>query len=165
MEEASLTQEERLAKAKSLLAEAGYDDSNPLTINVTYRLAGDRKQIMVAMQDMWSRAGVNAKLNGKEPKVAYQDYRSRNFDVADAGWVADYNDPDNFLFLAKSDTGPINYADYNKSEFDRLLNEAARTIDMGARAQIMAEAEAIMLEDMPMTPIYFSVNRNLVGLM
>lgn len=164
MEEASLTQAQRNAKAKALLAEAGYDENNPLSLTVTYRLAGDRKQIMVAMQDMWSRIGVNAKLDGKEPKVAYQDYRSRNFGVADAGWVADYNDPDNFLFLGKSDTGPINYADYNNPAFDALLVEASKTIDMGKRAEIMAKAEVLLLADMPLVPIYFSVNRNLVGL-
>ncbi len=163
MSEADLTQEERIVKAKKLLAEAGFDDSNPLTINVKYRLAGDRKQIMVAMQDMWKRIGVTAKLEGKEPKVAYADYRARNFDVADAGWVADYNDPDNFLFLGKSDTGPINYADYSNPEFDRLMTAANDKQDLKERAALMAEAEAIMLEDMPLVPIYFSVNRNLVG--
>ncbi|WP_306252190.1 peptide ABC transporter substrate-binding protein [Parvularcula sp. IMCC14364] len=164
MAEADMTQEERLAIARNLLAEAGYDESNPLTINVKYRLAGDRRQIMVAMQDMWKRVGVTAKLEGKEPKVAYADYRARNFDVADAGWVADYNDPDNFLFLAKSDTGPINYADYANAEFDRLMTEANNTQDLDARAELMALAEAILLEDLPIAPIYFSVNRNLVGL-
>jgi oligopeptide transport system substrate-binding protein len=164
MEEATQTHQERIATAKALLAEAGYDESNPLTINVKYRLSGDRKAIMIAMQDMWKRIGVDAKLEGKEPKVAYADYRADNFEVADAGWVADYNDPDNFLFLAKGDTGAINYANYKNPEFDRLMTEANSLQDMARRAELMAEAEALMLADMPIAPIYFSVNRNLVGL-
>ncbi len=164
MAEASMTQEERNALAMQLLAEAGYDADNPLKIEVKYRLAGDRKQIMVAMQNMWRQIGVEAELIGAEPKVAYADYRSRNFEVADAGWVADYNDPDNFLFLMKGDTGPLNYSDYKNEEFDRLLNEANSMLDLEARAKVMAKAEQIMLNDMAVAPIYFSVNRNLVGL-
>ncbi|MGV6802159.1 MAG: peptide ABC transporter substrate-binding protein [bacterium] len=164
MEEAGWTQEQRNAKAIALLTEAGYDENNPLTINVKYRLAGDRKQIMVAMQDMWRQVGINAKLDGKEPKVAYADYRARNFEVADAGWVADYNDPDNFLFLTKGDTGLMNYADYQNPEFDALMDQAANMVDLQARAEVMARAEAIMLKDMPIVPLYFDVKRNLVGL-
>ena len=163
MAEASLTSEERVSLAKKLLAEAGYDESNPLTITVKYRLAGDRKQIMVAMQDMWKRVGVTAKLEGKEPKVAYADYRSRNFEVADAGWVADYNDPDNFLYLGKTSSGVMNYGDYSNPEFDRLIDEANTLTDMDARAELLAKAEKMMLDDAPLVPIYFAVNRNLVG--
>lgn len=164
MAEASMTQEEREALARELLAEAGFDENNPLKIKVKYRLAGDRKQIMVAMQNMWKQIGVEAELIGEEPKVAYADYRSRNFEVADAGWVADYNDPDNFLFLARSDTGSMNYSDYKNPEFDRLLDEANTMLDLEARAKLMAQAEQLMLNDMTVAPIYFSVNRNLVGL-
>jgi len=164
MAEAGWTQQRRNAEARRLLAEAGFDENNPLTFSVKYRLAGDRKQIMVAMQDMWRQIGVEAQLEGAEPKVAYADYRARNFEVADAGWVADYNDPQNFLFLVQGDTGPINYADYSNPDFDALMEEAALTMDLDARADILAEAEALMLPDMPIAPIYFSVNRNLVGL-
>ena len=146
------------------LAEAGFDEANPLSFSVKYRLAGDRKQIMVAMQDMWRQIGVEAQLEGTEVKVVYADYRSRNFEVADAGWVADYDDPQNFLFLAQSDTGALNYADYNNPAYDALMEEASVTLDLEKRAGILAEAEAIMLADAPIAPIYFSVNRNLIGL-
>lgn len=164
MAEADMTQAQRNQIARDLLKEAGFDENNPLEIEVTYRLAGDRKRYMVAMQDMWAKIGVEAKLLGKEPKVAYADYRADNFKVADAGWVADYNDPDNFLFLAKGDTGSLNYANYQNPEFDRLMVEAANELDLDRRAQLMAEAETIMLADMPIAPLYFDVKRNLVGL-
>ena len=164
MAEYGWTQDRRNEEARRLLAEAGFDESNPLSFAVKYRLAGDRKQIMVAMQDMWRRIGVEAQLEGAEPKVAYADYRARNFEVADAGWVADYNDPDNFLFLVKSDTGALNYADYSNAEFDGLMDQASNEMDLVARADLMAQAEAVMLADLPIAPIYFSVNRNLVGL-
>ncbi len=64
----------------------------------------------------------------------------------------------------KGDTGPLNYSDYKNEEFDRLLNEANSMLDLEARAKVMAKAEQIMLNDMAVAPIYFSVNRNLVGL-
>ena len=163
MPEAGMTQDERNVIAKDLLKQAGFDESNPLTITVKYRLSGDRKAIMVAMQNMWKQQGVTAELDGKEPKVAYADYRSRNFDIADAGWVADYNDPDNFLFIVKGSTGKINYSDYKNPVFDAKMNEAAITLDLKERAKIMAEAETMMLADMPIVPLYFDVQRNIVG--
>ncbi len=164
MPESVMSQSQRNATAKDLLAQAGYDESNPLKFTITYRLSGDRKTIMVAMQNMWKQNGVIAELNGQDPKVAYSNYRSKNYQVADAGWVADYNDPENFLFLANGNSGKMNYPGYSNPAFDAKMAEAAVTVDLEKRAVLMAEAEAMMLADMPYAPLFFDVQRNLVGL-
>lgn len=164
MEEAALTQKARDDKARALLADAGFGPDNPLSFSLTFRNAGDRRLTMVALQDMWKQVGVDVKLNGQEVKVAYNSFRAGDFEVGDAGWVADYSDPDNFLFLLKSSSGQMNYGQYSNEAFDSLTREAADMIDLAARAEKLAEAERIILDEMPLIPIYYGVNRNLVGL-
>ena len=65
-----------------------------------------------------------------------------DFDVARAGWIADYSDPQNFLFLGESDNKGLNYANYNNPEYDALMKQAAKTTDLTARAKVLREAEA-----------------------
>ena len=51
-----------------------------------------------------------------------------DFDIARYGWIADYSDPNNFLFLLKSDNKGFNYGKYNNPEFDKLLEGAAKEL-------------------------------------
>jgi len=163
MADADLTQEARNEKARALLAEAGFGPDNPLSFTLTFRNASDRKRVIVALQDMWKRIGVEVKLRGQEVKVAYNSFRSGDFQAGDAGWVADYSDPDNFLFLLQTSSGAMNYGQYSNPEFDALVERAGAMTDLAARAELLAEAERMALADQPLIPIYFGVNRSLVG--
>ena len=87
----------------------------------------------------------------------------RNFEVADAGWIADFNDAMSFLYLQQSSTGAQNYGDYKNPAFDALLAKADNEPDAAKRAGYLADAERLMLEDAPVAPIYFYVNKNLVN--
>jgi oligopeptide transport system substrate-binding protein len=83
--------------------------------------------------------------------------------VADAAWVADYNDAMSFLYLMQSSTGEQNYGDYNNPRYDQLLKLADNEPDAAVRARYLAEAERIVLEDAAVAPTYFYVNKNLVN--
>ena len=63
----------------------------------------------------------------------------------------------------QSKTGAMNYGDYNSPEYDRLLAAADNEPNAGKRATIMAKAEALMIDDAPVIPIYFWINKNLVN--
>ena len=78
-------------------------------------------------------------------------------------WYGDFNDPVTFLGLLKSDTGAQNYGDYNSPAYDAFLAQADQEPDLAKRAEILARAEQQLLDDEGMAPIYFVVNRNLVG--
>ncbi|MEL7028425.1 MAG: ABC transporter substrate-binding protein, partial [Pseudomonadota bacterium] len=158
-----LTRDEQLAKARALLAEAGFGPDNPLSFTLTFRNASDRRIVIVALQDMWRQIGVDVKLQGQEVKVAYNSFRSGDFEAGDAGWVADYSDPDNFLFLVLTSSGQMNYGNYSNPKFDNLMAQASQMTDLAERAETLAAAERIILADLPLIPIYFGVNRNLVG--
>ena len=152
----------RQTEARRLLAEAGYGPRRPLRIDIKHRNTPDPMTFMPAVQADWKEIGVLATLTQNETQIAYQSYRLRDFDVADAAWIADYNDPMSFLYLQQSSTGLQNYGDYDNPAYDALLAKADNEPDAARRAAYLAQAERIMLTDAPIAPIYFYVNKNLV---
>ena len=153
----------RQAEARKLLAAAGYGPKTPLTITIKHRNSPDPMLFMPAIQADWKEIGVNAKLEQNEGQIAYQSYRLRDFEVADAAWIADYNDPMTFLYLQQSATGTQNYSDYANPAYDGLLATADNEPDAIKRSAYLSAAEQIMLDDAPIVPIYFYVNKNLVS--
>jgi len=153
----------RQAEARKLLAAAGYGPKTPLTITIKHRNSPDPMLFMPAIQADWKEIGVNAKLEQNEGQIAYQSYRLRDFEVADAAWIADYNDPMTFLYLQQSATGTQNYSDYANPAYDALLAKADTEPDAVKRSAYLSAAEQIMLDDAPIVPIYFYVNKNLVS--
>ena len=154
---------ERVEQAKTLLAEAGYGPNNPLEVTLRYNTSENHKKIAIAVSSMWKQIGVDTELYNSEVSVHYADLQAGNFQVARAGWIADYNDAQNFLFLLQQSTGPLNYGNYDNAEFEALMNQAARTIDLAARAKLLAQAEAIAMEEQATLPIYYYVSKNLIA--
>jgi oligopeptide transport system substrate-binding protein len=155
--------QERVAQAKELMAAAGYGPDSPLRTQLRYNTSENHKKIAVAIAAMWKQLGVETELFNTEVKVHYNDLQEGNFEVARAGWIADYNDPQNFLYLMETSSGVQNYAGYSSAEFDRLMDEADRTTDGAQRNALMHQAEAIAMEDMPNIPIYYYVSKDLVS--
>src|SRR3546814_12501413 len=91
--------------------------SSDLTLR--YNNAEDHKRIAVAVQAMWKQIGVQTELFNTDGKIHYADLKQGSFQVARAGWIADYNDPQTFLFLMESKSGPNNYSNINNEEYDR----------------------------------------------
>ena len=72
------------------------------------------------------------------------------------GWVADYNDPDNFLKGIFHSDSEYNYGGFRSSEFDNLVDQAAKETDPGIRQDLYIQAERILCEDQAaVIPIYF----------
>lgn len=125
-------------------------------------MAVTKKKHMVAIQSMLSKANIEVSLEASEPKVLYSYLRTGDFQVGDAGWIADFNDASNFLFLFESSSGPLNYGKYINPNFDLLMENAQKEIDTIKRASILKNAEEILMEDMPLAPILFGISRSLV---
>ena len=155
--------EERVAKAKELMAGAGYGSDNPLRTQLRYNTSENHKKIAVAVAAMWKQLGVETELFNTEVKVHYNDLQEGNFEVARAGWIADYNDPQNFLYLMETSTGVQNYARYSSPEYDRLMDESDAAADAKERNALMHEAEAVAMQDLPNIPIYYYVSKDLVA--
>ena len=159
-----LTRPERLAEAKRLLEDAGYGPDNPLEFEFIYRSTGGNEKPPPVAQANWKEiAGwVDPNILKQDTKVLYARLRQSDFEVSDAAWVADFSDPQNYLYLLDSATGQQNYGNYANAEYDALLASANVEMNLQVRAGILAEAESLMLEEAPITPMWFQVTKNLV---
>jgi oligopeptide transport system substrate-binding protein len=160
---ADLPQADKLAQAKGLLAEAGYGPDKPLKLQLRYNTNENHKRIAVAIAAMWKDLGVEVELFNTEVKVHYADLNENDFEgVARAGWLADYNDPVNFLELLKGGN-KYNYGRWENAEFDALLDRAAKESDLKKRADLLAQAEKIAIDQTAAAPIYYYISRNVVS--
>lgn len=161
----SMPRPERLARAKTLLEEAGYGPSKPLTFEYVYRSTGDNPRIATVLQENFSAIApwVKAEIRRVETKVLYDNLEAKNFIISDAGWVADYNDANNFLYLMDSRTGAMNYGQYSNPAFDALLDQANVELDTAKRAEILKQAEALMLADTAVMPVLVRVTQDIVS--
>jgi len=154
---------QRIAKAKQLLADAGHGPNNPLSFDFAMILNSETKLISVALQEMWRGIGVNARLVPSDTQIHYSNLRGHQFDVAWSGWVADYRDPKNYLFLFESAVTDMNYGTYSNPKFDALMDQSDNARDPAARGKLLAAAEQILLDDAAIAPVFFGVTRDLVS--
>jgi oligopeptide transport system substrate-binding protein len=162
---ASLSMDERRELARELLLEAGFGPDNPLEFEYSHRSTGDNPRIAPVVQQDWESIAdwVNVDIVQIETQIHYENLRSADYQIGDGGWIADYNDPYNFLFLAEERSIPMNYSRYRNPEYDDLVARANQELDMEVRASMLAEAEQMMIDDMPIVPIVFYVNRAVVS--
>ena len=93
--------EQRQEEARKLLEEAGYGPDNPLRFEYTYRSTDDNPRVAPAVQSSWAEIAdwVQPEILQKETQVQYVLLRQGDFEIGDGAWVADFNDPKNFLYL------------------------------------------------------------------
>ncbi|CAN0654508.1 peptide ABC transporter substrate-binding protein [Nitratireductor aquimarinus] len=155
---------DREDKAIELMTEAGYGPDNPVTVELAYNNSENHKNTATAIADMWKPLGVNVEFNVRDLSAHYANLRDqKDFDVARAGWIGDYSDPQNFLFLVESDNTGFNYAQYENPDYDALMDKAAAETDLVKRAEILREAEATFMADMPYIPLLFYSSLSLVS--
>jgi oligopeptide transport system substrate-binding protein len=149
--------------AKELLAEAGIEPGE-LTIELRYNTSENNKNTMTAVSEMLKGIGIETTIFEMEG-TGYFDYLKQDgdFDIVRAGWIGDYNDPQNFLFLFESDNLGFNYPRWENAEYDALMEQAETESDLEARGEILRQAEALLLEEMPIIPILYYSSRALVS--
>jgi oligopeptide transport system substrate-binding protein len=113
-----------------------------------------------AIQAMWLKElGVRITIAQLETKTLYTNQQTRNYSIGFSSWIADYPDPNTFLGTMVTDCGN-NYAGWSNKEFDGLIEEAASTADNAKRFEIFQRAEAILLNEAPLVPLYVQPNVN-----
>jgi len=147
-----------IAEAKRLLVEAGYPGGRGMPkVTVLYNTSeGHRAIAEVIQQQLQNNLNVKFELENMEWGSFLDKTNQLDYDVARAGWIADYADPNTFLDLWLSD-GPQNSTGWSSPKFDGLLKSAAAESDARKRMKLLAEAEAIWIEEMPVIPLYFYV--------
>lgn len=153
------------AEAKALLKEAGYGPGlKPFpTIEVHYNTSEAHRDIAEVVAQTWrDTLGIDAKLQNQEWKVYLDTQNNLGFDVSRSAWIGDYPDPNTFLDMFVTG-GENNKTGWGDPEYDRLIRESASEPDPAMRLQLLHDAEAILMEDLPIIPIYFYVTQNMVA--
>ncbi|MGJ0622920.1 ABC transporter substrate-binding protein [Xenorhabdus bovienii] len=155
---ASWTQEQRVAKAKELLNEAGFNENNPLKFTLLYNTSDGHKKIAIAASSMWKKnLGVEVVLQNQESKSLYDTMSQGNFEVVRYAWNADYNSPTSFLDIFT--TGNTNnIPQYSNKEFDQWVLKADETNNK----IYYQRALDILTQDSPAIPVYYYVRTKLV---
>jgi oligopeptide transport system substrate-binding protein len=147
---------EDVAEARRLLAEAGYPDGKGFPkVEVLFNTLQAHKAVAEALQQMWKKnLNIDIVLHNEEWKVYLDSMRRTNFSLGRAGWIGDYVDPSTFLDQFTTESGN-NETGWSNPEYDRLIRLAGSTGDQAVRYDAYQKAEAILLDELPIMPIYF----------
>lgn len=163
MEYAEMPQLDREDAAKKVFAELGISPEKPMKLELRYNTSENHKNTAVAFQEMLKPFGFDVSLINTDGKTHYSYLEQHgDFDVARAGWIADFKDPVTFLNLAKTGDGN-NYGEYSNKDYDVLMDKAAVEADPAARMKELSQAEAIMIKDLPLLPLLYYGNHNVVS--
>jgi len=152
-------------EARQLLVEAGYGpggkDFPP--IEVLYNTSEVHRDVAEVLADNWRRIlGIDAKLLNQEWKVYLSSQKAVEFDLARSAWIGDYADPNTFVDLFVTGGGN-NRTGWGNPEYDRLVEAARVEPDVQKRLDFLAAAETILLDELPILPIFTYVTQNLVN--
>jgi oligopeptide transport system substrate-binding protein len=149
--------------ARQALVEAGFPDGRGIPpIELLFNTSENHKIIAEAVQQMWrQQLNIEARLVNQELKVYYDTRRQMNYQVIRSTWIGDYVDPNSFLNLWATN-GPNNETGWSNPAYDHLLAEAAQTNDRAARYRAFQKAEAILLDEAPILPVYFYTHAFLI---
>lgn len=149
---------EDIAKAKQLLAEAGYPEGRDFPVlTILYNTNGKQQLPAQAIQDCWKRnLGINVKLQGQGWDDYQQNQQGLGYDIARACWIGDYVDPMTFLAIFHSNSGN-NETGWTNGIYDKDIETAQKSSDQRVRMEAMHEAEKILMQEMPIIPVYYYV--------
>lgn len=145
------------------------EDFNNQNFVLLFNTSESHKKIAQAVQEMWrTNLGVEIGLENVEFQVKLDREKAGDYHISRAGWLGDFMDPMTFLDLWWSQS-EFNDVKYNNPEYDELIEKAKSTNDQEVRMQAMKEAEKILMEDMPVIPVYFytqpyTVKPNVTGI-
>ncbi len=153
--------EYNVEKARALLKEAGIKDGTEITLWAmpVQRPYNPNAKLMAEMiQSDWAKIGIKARI------VSYEwgEYIKRSKDGENGamliGWSGDNGDPDNWLgtLYGCDAVNGNNFSHWCNADYDKLVKEAKRIPDQAKRTELYKQAQHILKEQVPITPIAHS---------
>ena len=148
-----------VARAKALLAEAGYKAG----LSLEMKTSQDETTRLLAevLQAQLAEAGIRLTLRASEFGTFYADVTSGRFEMYALRWIGSNEDPDIFRYAFGSDRFPPkggNRGHYSDARLDGLLADAARRNDEGSRREDFVEVQQILARDLPAIPLWYPNN-------
>ena len=157
----SLAYAQRIERACALMRNAGFDDHR--RVNTTYMIRstapGSQRAVAAAIQQMLALVYINATILPIDFQVFLAETHGHNFDMAETAWNADFNDAATFLELLLTGGGN-NDGLYSNRAFDAMMAAAQEDADLLSRGRKLAAAEAVILKDQAIMPLYFWSDEN-----
>jgi oligopeptide transport system substrate-binding protein len=152
------------AEAQRLLAEAGFPGGRgfPADLNILISKAESAQWVAEAAQEMWKRhLGVNIGIYAQDFNVYNKAQTDMEYDIAFAGWNADYYDPITFIDMWLT-TGGNNRTGWGSPAYDQLVADAQRCADGTQRMRILHDAEALLMKEAPVLPIFYGTRTRMI---
>lgn len=152
------------AHAKDLLAQAGYTDASkfpPITMLISTAskdVPGFHVKIAETMVEMWKQnLGIEVSYQTLDRGTFFGRVDSDPSEIFRLIIYSDINDPDDFLQIFKTGAD-YNYGGFSNSEFDKLIDRAAKISDPAERQLLYMQAESILCEtETAIIPIFHAV--------
>jgi oligopeptide transport system substrate-binding protein len=150
-------------QARKLLAEAGYPGGLGFPkLEIHYNTDEAHQAIAELVRKQWQRElGINVSMRNEEWASAQTTQQMMNYMVSRRAWGGDYVDPNTFLDMFVTD-GENNKTGFSNAEYDKLIADAAIEPDTEKRMKMLERAERILMDAVPILPMYFYVGRNMV---
>jgi len=155
-------------KARSLLAEAGWKDTDgdgvvdkdgkPLRFKVEYNTGNPRRaKAVIFIQDQLKKVGVRIDPTEIESNTFFENMRQRNFEAALGGWSAALFLDMTGMWACESETEKhqFNFTGYCDPETDRLMDAALKEVDPLKAGALWKQVQARIYEAQPYTFLYW----------
>jgi oligopeptide transport system substrate-binding protein len=154
---------ENVAEARRLLADAGFPNGrNFPKLEILYNTHEAHKTIAELVRKQWEQnLGIDVATRNEEWGSYMNSLRQFEFSVARRGWIGDYADPNTYLDMMVTG-GENNNTGWSNAEYDALIADAAKEIDQEKRREILYRAETLLMDELPIVPLYFYVGKNMV---
>ena len=154
---------ENSQRARELLAEAGYPNGTGFPqITILFNGEFQHGDIAQYVRRQWlQNLNVDVGLELLEIKTFRQKLKNRQYAIARASWSGDYNDISTFLDCYRSNS-ENNDTGWGNAAYDRLMDQAAVEPRQETRLRLFEQAEAILMQQQPIIPLYHYVNAYLV---
>jgi peptide/nickel transport system substrate-binding protein len=142
------------AKARALLAEAGYPNGFEFTLSTPQ--VAIFQQINQLVQEQFAAVGIKVRLDPVAQGEWYSRLVKRVTNFSPTRWTQ-RADPDGLLYILFHSKGFANTTGYKNDKVDSLLDQARSTFDTAARTKLYSEAQQTIVQDLPMVPLFNSV--------
>jgi len=155
--------ESMIEEAKSLLAKAGYPEGKDFPkVTLFYNDTYFHSNVAMAIQKMWkNNLNIDINLQSEGWKSLQRLKVDGNYQIARSGWIADCIDPVSFLDIFVTGGGN-NESRYSNKLYDDLMGSVKMETDPQKRFKYLHDAESILMEDMPVLPIFYYSNCMLI---
>ncbi|PJO42768.1 peptide ABC transporter substrate-binding protein [Lysinibacillus xylanilyticus] len=145
------------------MKELGIKDPKDIKVNISFNTSEAHAAIAQFIQEEWkTKLGITSQLDNSEWQVYLEKVNTGDYQVARMGWVADYLDAYTFLEMFDTAKNGNNDTGWENAEYKGFLDKAIAEVDEAKRIDYLKQAEAVIMKELPVAPIYYYTNLSVV---